>query len=95
MKQRKILKHYKKEFNKIVCKYHLYTTLDISEISDKECVTDLYILANLVKKKQVKKIKEFLENYSFFSLLEDLVCYYTSNEYVLNNYSLYNDRLRK
>lgn len=95
MKQRKILKHYKKEFNKIVCKYHLYITLNISEISDKECATDLYILANLVKRKQVKKIKEFLENYSFFSLLEDLVCYYTSNEYVLNNYSLYNDKLRK
>lgn len=93
MKQRKQLKQYKKALKKVLNKYGF--SLNAFYISDRECIKDLLILANLVKQKQIKRIKEFLENYSFFSVLEDLICYYTSGDYVMNNYSLYDDKLRK
>lgn len=93
MKQRKQLKQYKKALKKVLNKYGF--SLNANYISDMECMKDLLILANLIKQKQIKRIKEFLESYSFYSVTEDLICYYTSDDYIINNYSLYSDKLRK
>ena len=93
MKQRKQLKQYKKALKKLLNKYGF--NLDAFYIPDAECMKDLLILANLIKQKQIKRIKEFLENYSFYSVTEDLICYYTSSYYIINDYSLYSDKLRK
>ena len=93
MKQRKQLKQYKKALKKILNRYGF--NLNAFYVSDRECMKDLLILANWIKKKQIKRIKKFLDNYSFYSVSEDLICYYTSGDYILNNYSLYSDELRK
>lgn len=65
MKQRKQLKQYKKALKKVLNRYGF--NLNAFYISDKECMKDLLILANWIKKKQIKRIKKFLDNYSLYS----------------------------
>ena len=94
MKQRKQLKQYKKALKKILNKYNLFN-LDAIFVEDRECIEDLIILYKSIQQKQVKKIKRFLENYSFYGVIEDLICYYLSGDFIANNYTLYSDILRK
>lgn len=94
MKQRKQLKQYKKALKKILKRYNL-SNLDITFVEDKACIEDLLILYRCIQQKKIKKIKCFLENYSFYSVVEDLVSYYLNGDFIANNYSFYDDDLRK
>ena len=94
MKQRKQLKNYKKALKKILNRYNLFD-LDAFFVEDRECMEDLIILYKSIQQKKVKKIKRFLDNYSFYSVVEDLICYYLDGDFIANNYTFYSDELRK